>query len=70
MKQVKKVIPFLIVIIVVMLIGYFMREDMIYYNYGDTYYVLDYFIVSLLVSLLIVILTLIVFVIKKILTKK
>jgi uncharacterized membrane protein len=70
MKQLGKFIPLSIILIVVWGIGYFLKENRTVYNYGDTYYVLDYFTVSLLVSLLLVVLTFIVFGFKKIIAKR
>lgn len=70
MKQFKKIIPFVIILFITLIVGYFLRKNRMVYNYGDTYYVVDYFTISKLISVLLVILALILLIFKKLTARK
>lgn len=50
MKKYRIVISLALVIAIVLTTGFLLKENRIVYNYGDTYYVLDYYVISKLVS--------------------
>ena len=64
------VIILVAILIVVLTIGYLMKDKRIVYNHSDTYYVIDYFTVSKLVSLLFAFLIIIFLTLKKLTSKK
>ena len=70
MKKYKGFIVLAIVVIVMTTIGYLMKEDRAVYNYGDTYYVVDYFTISIIVSSVIAVLFLITALIRIMLKRK
>lgn len=70
MKKYRGFILLIVVIIATMIIGYLMKENRFVYNYGDTYYVMDYFTISKFISLLLLFLGLLLFGYKKLIAKK
>ncbi len=70
MKKYRGFILLIVVIIATMIIGYLMKENRFVYNYGDTYYVMDYFTISKFISLLLFFLGLLLFGYKKLIAKK
>lgn len=70
MKKHKGFILLAIVVIAMMVIGYLMKDNRVVYNYGDTYYVMDYFTISKFISLLLVSFGLLLFGYKKLIANK
>jgi hypothetical protein len=70
MKKYKGFIVLAVVVIVMTIIGYLMKEDRAVYNYGDTYYVVDYFTISIIVSSVLTVLYLIVALVRVLLKRK
>lgn len=69
MKKQKKII-LVAIFIVILTVGYLMKKYRTGYNYGDTYYIVDYFTVSKLVSLLFAFLIIIFLTLKKLTSRK
>jgi len=70
MKKYKGFIVLAIVVIVMTTIGYLMKEDRAVYDYGDTYYVIDYFTISIITSSVLTVLFLIIALVKVMLKRK
>lgn len=70
MKKHKRFIVLALVVIVMMTTGYLMKEDRAVYNYGDTYYVVDYFTISIIMSSVLTVLFLIIAFFRVILKRK
>lgn len=69
MKKYKGFVLLIAVVIVMMTIGYLMKEERVVYNCGDTYYVSDYFTISKIISLLLVFIGLLILGYKKLIAK-
>jgi len=61
MKKYWKTIFLTSLIIILLSVGYLLKNERIVYNYGDTFYVFEYFTISLIISFLLVVLFLLVF---------
>ncbi|RUT67816.1 hypothetical protein D0817_24495 [Flavobacterium cupreum] len=70
MKKYRIIISLTLVIALVLTTGFLLKENRFVYNYGDTYYVLDYFVISKIVSVVIAFLGLVWFCYRKLIAKK
>lgn len=65
----RKTIIFLITILSILLIGYIFKEEIIFFDIGDTYYVISYFTITLYLVYLTYVVLILRFILKKIRNK-
>lgn len=69
-KLIKTLLYSLIIIAIILIIGYLLKERRIVYNQGATYYVLNYFTLSKFISIIVIVLITLITFIKKIIRKR
>lgn len=70
MKKYRVFILLIVVIIVMMITGYLMKKNRVVYNYGDTYYVMDYFTIAKFITLFLIVFGILLLRYKKLIAKK